>query len=213
MSTKSPVLVARGFPVGHEGSKVALIMRVEGGLHYIRGNSKPYFTLTYTQHRKGFPKQYYSGGCNHDYILKYYPQFADLAALHLSDIDGVLMHAEANGWYNLAGALGGMGERYHVGNSKRNFPCTPPPDKPWQDTEYRTPTQEECLQIFANHCRISIEEARELAEIVVKDSEPRLRWQAIMDAMRPRWKAEAEACIKKHGLVVFGDPWEQTEKT
>ena len=27
-------------------------------------------------------------------------------------------------------------------------------------------------------------------------------WKAECDAMRPRWKAEAEACIEKHGLVV-----------
>lgn len=205
---KGPVVLAtKSFPVGHNGHRVPLTMRVNGGLHYIRGASQPYFSLTYEQHRKGFPGQCYSGGCGHDYILKYYPQFVDLAALHLSGIDGEPMHAEATGWYNLAGVLGGIGEQYHVGNSHRSFPRISPPDRPWQDTEYRMPTHGECLQIFADHCRASINEARELAEVVKKDNEPRLRWRAIMDTMRPRWKAEADACIKQHGLVVFGDPW------
>jgi hypothetical protein len=28
-----------------------------------------------------------------------------------------------------------------------------------------------------------------------------------VDTQRPRWKAEAEACIAKHNLRVFGDEW------
>jgi hypothetical protein len=26
----------------------------------------------------------------------------------------------------------------------------------------------------------------------------------------PRWKAEADACIARHGLRVYGDPWTPT---
>ena len=72
------------------------------------------------------------------------------------------MHAVENGWYSLAGALDGFGARYHAGNSKRHFPCEAPADKPWQTTEYREPTVDECLQIFADHCRINIAEARRI---------------------------------------------------
>jgi hypothetical protein len=128
------------------------------------------------------------------------------------------MHAEANGWYNLAGALGGMGEQYHVGNSERHFPRQDMTGRPaWDKTEYRKPTEEECLQIFAGHCRITIAEAREIAKRVRYDAarefapdikKPRQRWVAIMETMRPRWKQEAEACIANHKLVVYGDKWE-----
>lgn len=200
--------------------------RVEGGLHYIRGNSAPYFSLTYWAHRAGFPNQRECGGAGHDVILRYFPQFADLAALHLSDIDGVPMHGEANGWYNLAGALGGMGERYHVGNSERHFPIPPDPATPsWRNTEYRHPTEPECLQIFADHCRIGIEEARAIAAVVALQLGPaqeshsapphspadyaraRACWRDYFEAMRPRFKREADACIAHHGLKVYGDPW------
>ena len=201
--THDPVLAARSFAKGHEGSRVALSFRVEGGLHYLKGNNKPYFSLTYTEHRKGFPNQCYSGGAGHDKILKYFPRFADLAALHLSDIDGVPMHAEANGWYWLSGYLGGMGEEYHGGSGQ--FGKTP----------------EQCLEIFARHCRISIEEARALADKCREAKLPngwgadvhcakasRDVWRAACEAMRPRWKAEADACIANHKLAIYGDAWQ-----
>src|SRR3990167_8710708 len=102
---------------------------VRGGLHWIRGNKKPYFSLTCS-----YPD---GGGATHDLILKHFPQFADLAALHLADIDGVPHHALANGFYLLAGAFPGpLGERYHAGNS------------------YRNPTPDECLSSFAKLWRV-----------------------------------------------------------
>jgi len=133
-----PVLATRIIP-GNLGTACSLKFTVYGGLHHIKGNHAPYFSLTYWEHRKGFPNQCQSGGAGHERILEYYPQFADLAALHLSDIDGVPMHAESNGWYNLAGAL--------------------------------------------------------------PDNAGEIRQQ------EPRWKQEADACIARHGLVVYGDPW------
>jgi hypothetical protein len=53
------------------------------------------------------------GGCIHEELLKAFPQLAPLVALRLSDLDGVPMHAEANGFYWLAGNLGGLGEQHH----------------------------------------------------------------------------------------------------
>jgi hypothetical protein len=202
---KDPVLAVY---VGPGAKRERMTFRVEGGLHYMRGNSAPYFSLT----ASGFDHGSEFGGCCHDVILKHYPKFADLAALHLSDIDGVPMHAEANGWYDLAGYFGGAGERYHVGNSKRHFPIEAPADKPWMNTEYREPTQDECLQIWAEHCRIDIDTARRAAaEIAVKWNWPDMRkaHAAFIEAQKPRWKAEADACIAKHNLVVYGDPWPQ----
>lgn len=197
-----------------------------GGLHYIRGNSAPYFSITADQDVAiGGCWREDSGGCLHELILRFWPDLADLVALHLSDIDGAPMHAAANGWYDLAGALGGAGERYHVGNSERHFPITPDPATPWKNSEYRYPTLDECLTIFADHCRIPRVEAAMILHEVQCELGPeqeshsapahrrsdidraKARLAVICDSMRPRWKAEAEACIAKHGLVVYGDEW------
>ncbi len=203
-----PVLRTRCYREG----KITMKMQVKGGLHYIKGNSSPYFSLTYWAHRKGHPNQCESGGAGHEHILRFYPEFADLAALHLSDINGVPTHAEANGWYNLAGYFGGAGERFHVGNSERHFPIAPPADKPWQTTEYRKPTQEECLQLWANYMRIDLETAQHAAETIkAKWNWPDMReaHKQFTVAQAERWRAEADACIAKHSLVVFGDEWQK----
>jgi hypothetical protein len=189
----------RHFPAGGPtlGEQVPMTLTVYGGLHYIRGNSAPHFSLTCWAHRKGFPNQCERGGADHDLILKLYPELADVAALHLSDIDGEPMHAEANGWYWLAGALGGMGERYHGGNSE--------PRK----------SEGECLAIFARHCRITEDEAMTIrwAAFAAGPDHAREVWQANERDMHARWKREAEAAIEKHGLVVYGDPWQREEAT
>lgn len=186
-------------------------MRVEGGLHYIKGNSSPYFSLTATTWRNGRED---CAGCMHETILRYFSELGDLAALHLSDIDGKPMHAVTNGWYTLAGYFDGAGEQYHVGKSGRHFPVAPPPDKPWQNTEYRKPTQDECLQLWANHCRITLEQAREAATaIAAKWNWPDMKaaHAAFIAAQSERWAKEAKDCITKHGLVVFGDVWPPKE--
>ncbi len=202
---RDPVLAAATLPTGTNGYRVPLTFRVEGGLHYINGNSAPHFSLTYTSHRKGFPNQCYSGGAGHDEILKRFPRFADLAALHLSDIDGVPMCAEANGWYWLAGSLGGLGESYHGGNGSS------------------AKSEAECLTVFAQYVRVTEAEAAAIRSAVIqaygdhdeqeggmeeRRQAARAEWTRTMDAMRPRWKAEAEAAIANHNLKVYGDPWE-----
>lgn len=176
---------------------------VYGGLRYVRGNPTPYFTLTYW---KGGENG--EGGAGHEEIERRFPgRFTDLAALHMSDPDGTPWGAEGNGWYWLAGALGGAGERYHGGN---------------RETYGKDP---DCLGIFARHCRITIEEAAAIRDDVLAEAtrpediewgewesntkEPdwkkgRSRWAVLMERMRPRWKAEAEACIAHHNLIVFG---------
>jgi hypothetical protein len=199
---RDPVLAVRSLPPGTDGYRVPLTFRVEGGLHYIRGNAAPHFSLTYTQHRKGHPNQCYAGGAGHDEIRRYFgARFDDLAALHLSDMDGVPMHAEGNGWYWLAGALGGAGERFHGGNNGQSL------------------TRERCLELFARHCRISIDEAAALRDECRSESAlnpdgwaaARATMALRMDDMRPRWRAEADAAIARHGLRVYGDPWPNSE--
>ena len=53
----NPILAAKTIPAGCDGYPVARTFRVEGGLHYIKGNGSPYFSLTYWAHRKGYPNQ------------------------------------------------------------------------------------------------------------------------------------------------------------
>lgn len=177
-----PVLAK--FDNGLKGSK-RLVFKVKGGLNYIRGNSSPHFSLT----ASGYDGESEFGGCCHDVILEHFPQFADLTALHLSDIWGVPMHAEANGWYWLAGAMGGAGEKFHGGSDK---------------------TPAECLQIFADHCRVNLTEAANIRDEIAKRwnwPDMRTCWRQVCEDMRPRWRGEAKACITKHNLVVYGDPW------
>lgn len=173
------------------------------GLHYIRGNSAPYFTLTINSGKVNGRDSF--GGADHETIVRELPELADIAALHLSDIDGVPMHAEANGWYQLAGACGGFNERYHAGNAET----------------YGRP--KDPLGSFAEHCRITREQAQAIVDDVLaydvaeREKLPwkervsgkcaRKRWAEICESFRPRWKAEADAAIAKYGLTVFGDPW------
>jgi len=203
-------------------SKVPLILRAVGGLEYLKGNHAPYFTLTKEEHRRGFPNQCQSCGCDHETLLMHWPQFADLAALHLSDIDGVPIYAETNGWYMLAGALPrNAGEKYHAGNSRQNFPKPKgaPRKHEWDTTDYRNPTPDECLQMFANHARIDIESAQEVRQLIVDAFRANGDWDHArvvfarwIEGQKPRWKSEAEACIRKHRLRVFGDEWKEREK-
>jgi len=210
-----------------EGGRTKRIV-VHGGLHMLKGNSKPYFGITADIDVKtvkgGWAEE--SGGCLHNEIEKHFPgRFTDMIAMHMSDIEGLPMHAFANGWYWLAAAVEGHhGERYHAGNSKMQH---------WKDDGefdgYREPTSEECLQILAKHLRITVDEARKLTEIRIESvddeihiglsveeihelekqakTRAKLEFASFVDSQRDRFMAEAKACTEKHGLVVYGDPW------
>lgn len=171
---------------------------IECCLHQLDGNPRPYFSVTATIHTTPIkPKTdrgFIAGGCLHGEVLKVMPELAPLVALHLCDDDGSPMHAEANGWYNLAGALGGMGERYHAGNAKRQHWKDEPINRDFDG--YRESTPDECLASFARHCRINMAEAHAIAEQVKANENPRQHWKLVCELMRPRWKAEAEAGIE-----------------
>lgn len=196
-----------------QGQKYRL--SAHGGLHFIRGNSAPHFSLTATQDRKAPNGRWMDdmGGCCHPLILKHWPDLADLAAMHLSDIDGTPMHADGNGWYWFAGALGGLTEEYHGGNVERQHWK---PDGSFDG--YRKSTPDECLKVFADHVRINMPLAEEFRASYERDLsrggysrtaivEARARFTKWIVAQAPRWKSEADACIAKHGLKVYGDHW------
>jgi len=158
-------------------------IRVLGGLHRI-GAQDPYFTLTAQIDRQAKNNRWmdWGGGACHDTILAHYPDLADLAAMHLSTIDGSPMHAVANGWYWYKGGLY-LGEKWLAAEVRYGQPVT----------------LDEQAGVLASHARISEAEARDLiAQNLNKEDFE--RW---IDEQRPRWKAEAEACITKHGLRVF----------
>ncbi len=192
-----PLLASRNIPGDDYGRKVRGILKVYGGLHMMSGNHAPYFTITTDVHQSGYPHRSWSGGADHETILHYWPKFADLVALHLSDIDGVPMHVAANGWYDLAGALGGAGEQYHRGNS---------------ETYGRLDVSRAgCLELFAKHFRITIEAASAIHDEFeinrLEGDVAKVRVAEIADGLRPMWKQQAADCITRHNLRMFGDPW------
>ena len=172
-----------------------LPIRVYGGLHYIKGNSAPHFSITswVGGDRNG------RGGANHEEILDLFPEFAPLVALHLSDIDGVPMHAAGNAIYWAAGVLGGdlpLGQRYHGSNGSS------------------AKGDAECLKILAKHLRIKEFEAEQFvatAALIYRRFSDVGRVKEFVagyvEGCKPRWKAEADAVIKQFNLVVYGDTW------
>src|SRR3954463_11868240 len=116
MSQREPLLASTVY--SEPNAQYRFDLKVYGGLHYIRGNKLPYFAITSESHRHGHPNQVWSGGCQHDLILAHFPKFADLVALHLSDMNGQPGHAEGNGWYWLSGfADFANGERFRPTDS------------------------------------------------------------------------------------------------
>lgn len=194
---KDPILARKEYK--ENGNSMLLV--VNGGLHYMMGNSTPYFSITATLYEN---RRNIAGGCLHDDIERQFPgQFSDLIALHLSDMSGVPMHFIANGWYFLAGALGGAGERYHFGADK---------------------SPSECLKTFSEHCRIDLAEAQRIADDVKASFGPesesgpihssadyargRKLWSGIAATMESRFRQEAKDCIARHNLQIFGDKYE-----
>lgn len=157
------------------------------------------FTITITTERNHFAitaDGFRRCGCLHDEILQLNPALKPFVELHLSDLDGVPMHAEANGWYWLAKAAG-IPQR-------------------WEP--HQTPSL--CLQFFCQHVRLpnclaildaikwEYQRGRELVALSEEVSErteearkvgaakARELWGQLMEKMRPRWKAEAEHALK-----------------
>ena len=125
----------------------------------------PYFTAVAnvwdTRYRAGDPD---SCGQNHEIISAAFPHLRDIIALHMSNIDGVPMHAIENGWYFFTNAA-------YV-----------PPEQQWRSGIERA---EAYLRAPAGY----FDDVRNKDEFVAR-----------IDELRPVWKAEADAAIKRHGL-------------
>lgn len=124
----------------------------------------PYFSITADGFRRG--------GCLHEEILQYRPDLKPLTDIHLSTLDGVPMHAEANGWYWLAKACG-IKQPYE-------------PDQSELDS----------FVIFGEHIRKTLKEAHEILKRVKTSANPRLAWQAEVQELLPHWKTQAKNALK-----------------
>jgi len=134
----------------------------------------PYFTVTAdvwdTRYRAGDPD---SCGQNHEIISAAFPHLRDIIALHMSNIDGVPMHAIENGWYYFTD-FDGRGISMYGG----------PTSSKWYEL---SPVQraEDYLRAPAGY----FDDVRNKDEFVAR-----------IDELRPVWKAEADAAIARHGL-------------
>lgn len=174
---REPLLASREVSGDKYGRKVQGWLGVFGGLHMMKGNHAPYFTITTEVHQKGYPDREWGGGADHETILKHFPRFADFIALHLSDIDGVPMHAAANGWYWYSDYDGKGTEMMDHGEMANMTPH----------------------ERAAHYLRVKPED---LAEGLDKDA-----FYAFVETLRPQWKREADEVRERYHLAIFGDPW------
>lgn len=148
-------------------------------LHKI-GNQKPYFSLTGRVVEKG--RESYSGAI-HDEILKAFPQLADIAALHLSDIDGKPMHSFENGKY-WAGFT-----KWEEANSKHLSQL-------WRIS------QDDAAGLLYDALNARSQDIEvETGEIVLEET----LLKEFHDRQIPRWKQEADNVIKKYTLEIIAD--------
>jgi len=194
---ESPVSVSRTFhnvpdiarAYGYPDARLVVTAKA----YQVAGNAHPHFSVTASVYSHAYyakTRDSLAGGCLHDEAARHWPAIIPIIALHLSAADtGEPMHAEENGYYWLAGMVGGLGEQYHGGSGSDGK------------------TREECTAILADHLRIHAEEAGKLADKVaavynapIPEGEPRTSkelaraaFRAFVDAQRPRWAREAEA--------------------
>lgn len=133
-------------PKGYDGLFV-----IKAQAYQLNGNQHPHFSVTGSI---GTPRQlrngdWQAGGCLHEDAARSWPEIKPIIALHLSNADdGEPMHAESNGFYWLAGAVGGLGEQYHGASGPHSK------------------SQDECLRILSDHLRISEDEAKAISDKV-----------------------------------------------
>lgn len=131
---------------------------------------KPYFSIT--------ANSIHACGCLHDEILEVMPELKPFVDLHLSDLNGIPMHAVENGFYWLCKAAG-----------------IPQKHSPEQDSKT-------CLKYLCKHLRIAENQYDDIrAKIWVsyaigRTKEAKQRFSEIVDSMKLRWRKEAAAAIQ-----------------
>lgn len=158
--------------------------KVMGGLHYIKGNHAPYFSLTYEETTaRG---HFVACGAGHAEIARHFPCFKDLADLHLCDLDGAPMHTLENGFYHLGGT---KWTGPNLGAAARHFRIT------------EADAENLAREIFKAHYSPTV------GNLSGGSVLPKAQLANWIDRQRGRWRADADACRKVHDLEVYGDPW------
>lgn len=174
-------------------------LKVFGGLHYINGNKLPYFSLT----GELWPRDSrYSGpevcGAIHDVILKSFPSLRPLADLHLSNINGEPLHAVENGWYWYGGSeYEGRNNEVLAKHLRIDLDVA-------ENLDFGMTRSE-----FIENRREGISDEDFKAEMEEYLAKGKKEFANYVDSLRPRWKQEADDCIKNLELVVFGDYWDE----
>ena len=135
---------------------------------YRLGEQEPYFSLTghiVDRHGESFG-QVHDELLNHDELLKQWPKLKPLADIHLSDENGIPMHAVENGWYWAGGC-----REWCKGNAGD------PPNALY----------------LASHLRVSVEEANRLVEQVASGFVRLGEFAQYVEAQKHRWLEEAKA--------------------
>ena len=141
-------------------------LRAFAKLELIGGNPKPHFSLTGEEtNRRGTVE---CCGMMHDELLEHWPNLKPLADIHLSEDDGVPMHAVANAWYWAGG------------------------NKEWCKGAKNDPPRADYL---ASHLRIPLADAEAMVSRVAAGEMNKEDMHRFVEAQKPRWKAEAEAAI------------------
>lgn len=126
---------SKAYPTYAKGA----IITVTAQAYQLGGNQHPHFSVTgdVTTPESRRKRDIDMGGCIHEHILRFWPELKPLVDLHLSNADdGEPMHAEANGFYDLAGAVeGNFNQEYHRGNSKMHLPKNPVIGIPMPDSK------------------------------------------------------------------------------
>lgn len=138
---------------------------------YSLGEQAPYFSITAEIKRPG-RRDVEACGCLHEEIAKSFPEFEKAIELHLSDADGVPMHSVANAWFFMQHVIGQR-----------------------EPSKYdRAQTPDDYLSVWANHVRVSIEDACTYRDQIVAAGEAGKKLHdEIVESFKPRWKAEADA--------------------
>jgi hypothetical protein len=202
------------------------ILKVDAKLSHLKGNEKPYFSITgevWAASKEGYARgrDCIIGGCIHDVILEHYPELSDIVALHLSDINGAPMYPVENGFYWFGGC-----PEYQAYNQKTfaeyvrisEAEAEALKKRIGSKISFRFVAFAHSMRFFSLLSKYLVDFLRQ-ASSVVQDFEFYLErkaktadrkalntqkklFTAWIESQRPIWKAEADACIKKHGLEI-----------
>lgn len=158
-----PVEISR---VLQNGDRVK--MEIRGGPAGNRAGLTPAFAVTGEFRSKEWKfREAESVGAIHGILLRAFPWAAPIIKLHLSDEEGVPLHAIDNGWYWVGGTR-------------------------WNKDEVGSPPNASNL---AKHLRISQDDAQKLIDAVLGHRMTKDMFATYVDTQRPRWKQEAhEVC-------------------